>query len=229
MKKLFASIVVSILCISVFGQHEIGLKLNSGLSYLNTKAGLKIDNQKNKFQYSGQGGFYYNVALPKKFMFGAEVLFMQIEGKDYTKIMFTDNLGNQTGEYGIDIVHWNISYLGIPVYIGYRIKRFDISLGFQINFALTSSGTEKGYGISSGKSFLYKNVYKKLNIDSYDFGPRIGLIYRLPKRLSLEANYYYGLNNILKTHFGNWKWKVQQFTVGLRVQLFDLGRLKKKE
>ncbi len=226
MKKCLVLVFLSAFCMSVFGQHTIGLKFNSGLSYLNTNAGLKIDNQKNYLQYSGQGGFYYNVALPKKFMFGTEVLFLQIEGKSYTKVLFSDNQGNLTGEYGKVVDNWHFSYLGIPVYFGYNIKKLNINLGFQINFALTSSGKSIGTGTINGESFSIETVYKKLNIESYNYGPRIGLIYRLPKRLSLEANYYYGINNVLKGNQTKFKWRIQQFTVGLRINLFNSEKLK---
>jgi len=220
MKKIVIILAALTICLSSNGQHDIGLKLNGGLSYLNTKIQSNITNQKIYFCPSGQGGLFYNFHFLDKYMVGAELLFIQIEGKEYFEIPFTDETGNLTGEYGSENFWHHISYLGVPVYFGYSIKKFNINLGFQINFALTGSAREKGQAIYHGDLSTWENKYYTLGIDRYDFGPRAGLIFNLSKRLSIETNYYYGLNNILKNHLGTWKWKVQQLTVGLRYKPF---------
>jgi hypothetical protein len=229
MKKLTIVLTTLTIYLSAYGQHDIGLKVNGGLSYIGTKVKSNITNQKDYFRLSGQGGVFYNFTLPKNFMVGAELLFIQIEGKEYYEIPFADETGNLTGEYGIDNIWRHVSYIGIPLYFGYSIKKFTINLGFQTNFALISSAKEKGQATVNGQLHTFENKYSKLNIDSYDFGPRIGLLYGLTKRFSIEANYYYGVNNIRKAPFNDWKWKVQQLTVGLRFKIFNISGQKKEK
>ncbi|MCK4642544.1 hypothetical protein KAU32_02785 [bacterium] len=64
----------------------------------------------------------------------------------------------------------------------------------------------------------WDNTFDKLNIDCFDFGVRIGLIFDLTDRFQIEGNYYYGVSNILK--FDSWVWKNQQITIGLRYAFF---------
>jgi hypothetical protein len=227
MKKLILLITVIILSFSAFGQHDLGLKLNGGVSCLNMNPHSRLQDQKDRLQFSGQGGVYYNYTLPKHFMVGAELLFVQIEGKTYNKILFTDELGNYIGDFGTYKILQNISYFGLPVYFGYKIKKFTINLGFQVNYMLTGSAIEKGEVTFKGETSTFKNIHKKLAIDNFDYGPRIGFTYGLSERFSLEANYYYGLNNLLTNSIGRMKWNIQQCTLGLQLKLFKVAKSSK--
>jgi hypothetical protein len=153
------------------------------------------------------------------------MLFIPIEGKEYLKIPATDNNGNFTGEYTEDNIYRHIYYLGVPVYFGYSFKKLNVNLGFQTNFVLASSGEEKGQVILGGQSYTWNNKSKDLGINSYDFGARFGLLYKLSDRFLIETNYYYGLTNIIKVSSDalkkNWTWKVQQVTIGLRYKIFS--------
>ena len=221
MKKLLLSFVVAILVNSAFGQHDLGLKLNGGTSLVNTNLTSSLDNQKVRFQFSGQGGVYYNYGLPKHFMVGAELLWVQIEGKSITTSVMTDDLGRTTG-YLIEKVWHNHSYLGLPVYFGYRIKNFSINLGFQINYMLTGSSIDKVEVPGNGTTQTYETIHKKLSFDNFDYGPRIGVTYGISKRFSVEANYYYGLNNLFPNNNPHYKCNIQQLTAGLRFKLFKI-------
>jgi hypothetical protein len=225
MRKLLLSFVLAIMVSFVFGQHDLGLKLNGGASYVNTNHYSNSKDQKDRIQFSGQGGVYYNYDLPKNFMVGAELLFIQIEGKNYTKILFTDEQGQYTGEYGTNNIRLNISYLGVPVYFGYRIKKFTINLGFQVNYMLTGSSIQKFEATYQGEDLSYETIHKKLAMDNFDYGPRIGFTYGFSKRFSLEANYYYGLNNLLPQTNTQLRRNVQQFTAGLRIKLFKMPQM----
>ncbi|MGE5412442.1 MAG: hypothetical protein ACM3MI_15895, partial [Clostridiales bacterium] len=54
-------------------------------------------------------------------------------------------------------------------------------------------------------------------------GPRAGIIYQLSHQLAVEANYYYGLNDLRKRELygNNSELKVQQMTVGVRYALWS--------
>jgi len=88
---------------------------------------------------------------------------------------------------------------------------------------------DKGQAPDNGSIFTWDRHSGKLNIDSYDYGVRAGLLFKLSDKFSIEANYYYGINNILKIYINNMKWKVQQMTVGLRYKFISIGGQKSKK
>lgn len=200
-----------------FSQHDFGVKINGGVSKITSKFNSDITTQKFYFVPSGHAGFFYSFSIKKSFI-GAEILFSQIEGKERLSIPIFDNNGNSAGEH-IDIIYRHISYLSFPIYYGFKFKKLSINLGVQSSLALASSGEERGqFG-----GTVVSNNFTKLNIDNYDFGARAGMFINLSKRFSLDLNYYYGFNNILNNSvtIPNWKWKVQQATIGLCYKIFS--------
>lgn len=229
--KIHLSILIILLFnFSIYGQQNIGIKANAGLSriviYENSTQKVV---QKSYFVPSGQGGLFYNLPLGNKSLLGAELLFIQIEGKERLEIPFTDQNGNPTGEFGIDNIDRHISYIGLPIYYGFKIKKLTLNLGVQTSFTLASSAREKGQATDGyGGISVWDNKFDKLNIDAFDFGARAGLIFNLTNRFAVEGTYYYGINNILKKSIYNTelKWKIQQMTIGLR---YTFLKIKKKE
>ena len=214
---------------TAFGQLDFGLKANFGLSRLSTKLTTSQQlTQKFHFVPSGQGGLFYNLHLREKFLIGAELLLIQIEGKEYLEIPSTDINGNLTGEVGTDNIWRHITYFGLPIYFGYNFKKLNVNIGLQTNFTLASSGREKGQVPDGyGGIATWDNKFSKLGIDDLDYGARAGLIFQHTDKFSLEIIYYYGINNILKDEIIsknlNWKWKVQQMTIGLRYKFISFG------
>jgi opacity protein-like surface antigen len=233
MKQLFAILTTLIIQSTAFGQHNIGIKVNGGLSYLDTKQGASdVTTDKIYFMPSGQGGLFYNFHLHEKFLIGAELLFTQIEGKEYFEIPHTDNVGNPlpTGIVNSYNIWRHISYFGIPIYFGLDVRKLNINLGFQSNFRLASSGFEKVHAPDvAGEDMSEDYKVKNINIDDYDYGVRIGLLFKLTDKFSMETNYYNGINDIKKKYMGNSKWKVLQMTVGLRYKFISIGGQKNKK
>lgn len=206
-----------------FGQSTVGLKLNGGLSQVNARLVSLSSNSKDKdyFMSSWQGGFFYSYKFNRKSIIGTELIFLKINGKQEIKTPSTDQSGNPTGEFIASNIWRNISYLGIPIYYGYEYKKMKFHVGIQTGILLKSSGREKGQAPGFP---AWDNKFDELNIDRFDFGSRIGLEYNLNKKFSIEGNYYYGINNILKETSipeNVWKWKIQQLTIGLRFKLFS--------
>ncbi|MBI4930217.1 MAG: PorT family protein [Bacteroidetes bacterium] len=221
MKRLFFILTSSTIYLTASGQHDIGLTANGGLSYLSTKLTSSQTTQKFYFVPSGHGGLFYNFHLGDKSLLGTELLFIQIEGKERSQIPVTDQYGNPTGQFIVQDIRRHISYFGIPIYYGYKIKKLTINLGFQILFTLTSSGHSEYQ--SPIPIIILPPISDKLNIDSYDYGARTALTYNLTNKFSIETTYYYGLHNIFKGSPDWWIWKTQEVTVGLRYKLFSLG------
>lgn len=171
---------------------------------------------------SGQGGLFYNFQFKDKFLIGTDVLLIPIYGHEYLKLPLVDINRNSVG-VSEDHIYRHIYYLGIPVYFGYSFKKVNINLGFQTNFVLASGGEVKGNATYNGQYNTWDNKVNKLGINNYDYGVRAGLLYKLSDKLSIETNYYFGLTNLIKdsqlSKFDTWK--VQQWTVGLRYNLFS--------
>ncbi|MCE9539114.1 MAG: PorT family protein [Bacteroidetes bacterium] len=231
MKKLLYLLTIFHSSFSVFGQQEIGIKANVGLSRIYNNENSPLTTLKIYFVPSGQGGIFYNFNFGNKSLLGAELLFIQINGKEQLDLQGTDIHGQPSGETFTDNTEKHISYLGLPIYYGFKIKKLTLNLGIQTSLVLMSGGEEKGQvpdgygGIST-----WDNKFDKLYIDAFDFGARAGLIFNLTNKFSIEGTYYYGINNILQKDKYNseLKWKIQQMTIGLRYTFFTIKKKEKK-
>lgn len=218
---------------AAYGQHDFGFKANGGFSYFTTKLESNPLEQKTDIFYiqpSAQVGFFYNYNFKEKLSIGTEVLFIPIHGKEYLYLAKKDQNGNLTGDYKDEYIYRHIYYLGIPVYFSSSFKKLNINLGFLMNFALGSDAEEMGHGSHNGQYYTLDRKVDKLGINKYDFGARSGAAYKLSEVFSVETNYYFGLTNILNLQHSsiNWKWKVQQVTIGLRYKLFSSNTKKSK-
>lgn len=224
MKSLFSIGIFFTICSTTSAQNDFGIKINGGLSKITANRELTNATSEYKFAPSGQGGLFYNLHPGKRSLIGAELLFSMIESKETMKITYNDKFGNPLNDYFITNLDYHISYFSIPVYYGYKIKGLTINLGAQASLALSSRGHWIGTAPSNGSILTFEGE-DELNIDSYDFGPRAGIMYDLSKRLAVEASYYYGINNILSnTAPPEWIWKIQQITLGLRYKFFTHNR-----
>ena len=208
---------------------QIGIKVSGGLSKITITSDEFDVPFSTPFAASGQAGLYCHLSRGKHSSLGAELLFSQIEGKDVIDSDFSDT-DWITGENETITGHVtnkgyrHISYISLPLYYGYTIKKFTLHAGFQLSYAFSSSGREKTYGTynEGGQETNVNNDTKtdNINIKKLDFGPRAGITYQLTNRLGLEGTYYYGLNNIQKVDDPFWILKVQQMTLGVRYALW---------
>ncbi len=127
-------IILIIFNLSIFAQHNFGVKINGGLSKITEN--LNVTNTKTEkyyFKPSMQFGLFYNFNF-KKSLIGTELLFVQIEGQHYKEYYVTDNFGNPTNSLIKDNVWQHISYLGIPIYYGFKIKKINFNCVLISNF-----------------------------------------------------------------------------------------------
>lgn len=225
MKKAVVLLYFLVSVITATAQHQFGLKGNAGVNYFTTRfenpSGFE---QKFSVLPALQGGLFYSYALNGKLSLGTELLWMAIEGKETMTIANTDVNGIPNGNFTTVVMYRDISYLGIPFYAGYTSKKWNFNLGLQLNYHLRSAGSENGYGVDqNGQAIEWEFDGGELNIDKFNFGVRPGLTYKLSDLFELEANYFGGINNILNSSSLNdtWKWQVHQFTIGLRLSLWN--------
>jgi Outer membrane protein beta-barrel domain len=224
-KKKILFLLSFLFVLSAFGQYSFGLKLNGGACYFTTKYTFtppSNSTQKFYLKPSGQGGAFFRYNLSDKFLLGADLLFLPIYGKEKLTSFVTDNNGNLTGEFYESILLRHYYYLGIPVYFGFSRNKFNYSIGMQTNIVIASGAEEIGNAYLQGQYYQWHNKAGKLVSRSYDIGIRLGLLYQANDRFSFEANYYYGLINLVnsKPINENWFWRVQQMTLGINYRLW---------
>lgn len=223
-KLLFILFTFLIQTIS-FSQQKLGIKAGIGFSRLSTNHNtnsIYVGNYSeisDEIKLSGQLGVYYSYDFNNKYYLGSELLFMQIETEQKIKYYQNSNpLDNltSTNNYTVNDEQ-NISYIGLPVYIGVNLNKMKIDLGIQVNYLIGSKGKTVGEGTNYGQGITYDN----LNINNLDYGPRIGASVNLTQNIWIEGNYYYGMKNINKTY--EKKWKVRQFTISLKFDFIKLN------
>ena len=204
-------------CITALGQTSFGIKAGFGGSYLSTKIDPKyIPNSTQKFYWrpiTRHGGFFYNYQMKNKSLIGAEILFLRVEGKESIETIYKVQ-GNREA-YSITTTIWrNFSYLSIPIYYGYAFKKIKLNMGLQ-----TSINLYNAYYIerkSTLPMLFIQPDYFKMQVDRFNFGLSGSVLYNLTKKIALEAEYYYGLNNLLISNSKKETWKLQKATLGVR-------------
>lgn len=202
-------------CLSkCFSQYDFGVKINSGLSKISNS--IKYDNVTSSIKpsISAQVGLYLNYNLYDSLFIGGDVLLLQIEGKE--KMVYDEPSGPGIVPKTItENINTHLSYIGIPLYFGYKIKKMIVNIGFQYLYMIYSSSVDK-FQIESQSFELRKS---NLNLIKYNYGPSILFLFKLSEKINIEANYYYGLNTISKIiDFENRK--IQQLTFGLKYKIF---------
>ena len=223
MKKQLILIILLTFSLHVFGQHNIGVKINGGVSKISNSLISSNSNLAVQFAPSGHGGLFYYLNLDDRSIIGAELLFMQIEGKDQFKINYFDL--NGSGQ-GTETIHKHISYLCFPIYYGFKFNKFTFNLGIQSSLVISSSNDVKWEVTFNGDVNTWDNKLSELNIDSYDFGPRAGIIFNLSDKFAIEGTYYFGVYNILDNGEQSQSWRVQQGTIGIRYNFLVVKKSK---
>lgn len=159
--------------------------------------------------------------MGKKSSLGAELLFSRVEAKEKWEASLTDENGRNIG-HATALFYKHISYLSLPVYYGFNLKKLTINAGFQVSRVLASSGREKNDATINEENVVPYNYDRKvdhINITNFDFGPKAGILYHLTDKLAIEGTYYYTLDNVDSRVPKVGKWKVHQMTLGARYAL----------
>jgi hypothetical protein len=239
MKRILTIFVFLIFKVAVLAQASFGIKINGGVSkFYDNMYNHTFGTQTSYFMPSGQAGIFFNLPVRTHEVFGIELLFTQITGKEkeVDTIGTYSSYGNTTKLISTNNLSRNISYLSLPIYYGIKIKKLTIKVGLQVSARLMSSGQSVTQGNFDAQGNLvpfgtYTSTLKtnKLYIKDGAFGQTAAITYNLTPKFSLEANYYYELSNIYRKPYISGIetiWKFQQITLGLRYAFLTI---KKKE
>jgi len=201
--------------LNAISQHSLGLKATGGLSKVSSYVQQSTPEHKIQFDISGNAGIFYTIKMGNKSILGTELLYAHIGGiQNYTLNISSSNTNNFTTVFN----RQRISYLSLPIYYGRTFNKCTVNLGFQASMLLASGATSITESVVNGVTDVYEYEYDDLFIDNYDFGARIGIIYKLGSKLSVEGSYYFGVNNISVDNLYNY-FAVQQGTIGVRYNL----------
>lgn len=222
LKTIFHSLFLLTLVSTAFGQHRVGIRVGAGLSRISNSFEYPNASIKIYQAPSGLGGLYYNFQFNEKSSMSTELLLAQIEGREIIKWKFYDSNGNSTGN-STSHIYKHITYLALPVSYGFSIKKTTVNVGFQAAVALRKEGRVKIDQVNNGDASSSDGKLK-LDIDRYDFGPRVGVGYALSEKLSAEGIFYYGINNLLSDdNVLSFSWKIRQLSFGVRYSLWSTG------
>lgn len=215
MKKAQILFVLLVLNSIVFCQQNFGITIDGGMSKVSSSLVFNNSTWDVKFLPSGNAGIFYTKILGKKSIIGTELLFMQIESKILTEM---DIIGpNETiiGHASSNLTE-NLSYIGIPLYYGFRFKGITLQIGLQGSIFLKGTAKSKNHATLNGEEQYNENIYDDLAFAFYDFGPKASFLYKITDKLLVTASYYYGIKNIGKENFLDDINKIQQVTLGLK-------------
>jgi outer membrane protein with beta-barrel domain len=200
----------------------IGIKANAGVSIIDYNLGSSaFASISNKFQFAYNGGIYFNNLLNDNESFCFELLFLQMNGLYNFNEPITDSANNTIGSINQN-QNTYFTCFSIPLYYKYRISKLSIALGAQINYLLIR--TEKtNFTITQYGNTIYDTTYtsKNLSIAKFDYGPKLMLFYNITDKLSLNLDYYYGIQNLITdASASGFSEKNQQLSFGVCYKLY---------
>lgn len=220
MRELLTILILLTYNLTSFSQHNFGVKINGGISKISNDFTIANIDIAIKFAPSGHAGLFYTYQVSEKSLLGTELLFLQIEGKEVWAWDSMDDKGNIIGH--TDNEEWiHFSYISLPIYYGLRLNKLTIIAGWQTSLLLYQNIRYHREWTYYSKAYHDdNNTGKFTNLNSYDYGIRIGVLYRLTDKFSIDWNYYQGLNNIMNPKKYEWmpsvNLKNQQMTIGIR-------------
>lgn len=208
---------------SALAQHKFGFTINPGISKFTNSYNASNSDEKSVFRFSGNGGLFYQYHT-NKFLFGADLLFVQIEGKDILEMDLTDANGNNVG-HSTDYIFRHHSYIGMPLYCGFKTKKLNFQIGFQFMYVFMGYSLEKGNATYNGDYYTWENKYDEISVQEFDYGLLGGFGYSINEKISVNLRYYYGIKNIFNgSPQLDWVWKNQQLTLGMSYSILKVKK-----
>ena len=186
----------------IFSNHVCSQDLKFGftLNYAQSKNTntIPFTEFKSKFTSSGNAGFFLEKKIGNKSSLGIEALWVQIEAKQDRTNVFWTGPSLMTGEpagFSNDEYRDHFSYIGIPIYYKFHIKKLGIKAGIQPLLYLFGSSHFSSNGELNGQPYADSSVTKDIELN-HDFGPKVGVDYALWNGGILRLDYYHGVKNM---------------------------------
>lgn len=207
----------------VDAQHKIGLKFNAGVSKFFRDYTYPLQNNfsiSSKLEPSISAGAFYEYSFNDKSFLTAELLYTLINShEDFESTRYDQNQDPIGNEYST--ITLSISYISLPILYGYRLGNFSFLAGMQVSQMVgDGSGTHEGKRIENGiETYSWSFELAPLPIEGFDYGLKVGLFYDINENISIETNYYYGLNNLAPSE--STVFKIRQMVLGIRYKIYN--------
>jgi len=145
-----------------------------------------------KFAPSFNIGIFLEANFTENSLWGIEALWVQIEGIEESEVGLA--AGPNTIYYTQGTQTF-LSYLGLPLYFKYKYGKLGIKFGLQTMIKMKGSS----YSYTYNDTFFDSSYREKIDLKKIDAGYKMGIDFKLLKKLSLRVDYYHGQVNIM-TH-----------------------------
>lgn len=217
MSKILLLCIALFVCVNILSAQNfiIGATANLGMSKITSNLPISGD-YKVRFTPSGTLGVFLEKRIGAKSFLGAELLWVQMEGKEVTddKVLM-GIVDSEPGVVGVisDQSNLHSSYIGVPFYYRLGLGKLGIKVGVQPMFFLFASSNYKASGEVYNAPYETESETKDIEFEKIDIGPKIGLDYSLNTRFRLRIDYYHGLTDITSDTFP-WERQNRQVTMG---------------
>lgn len=198
-----------------FSQNKIEVFTQLGVSKVELPEHDAKTKQNSQFVPSGLLGISLQKNIVAHFPISISFFINQMEGITKTeKDIYTASVPEiLVGVLEGEIEH-HITYIGSAIELGYQLNRITIKIGNQFSHAVKSKS--KDVRISSVNNHTTKTEENNLDINKFDIGFKMGLLYSLSDRLSIDCMYYLGKKYRYSSY---WEWRNHQMLIGLHFAL----------
>ncbi len=181
-----------------------------------------LDYSEPKPEMKEQVRFSYNAGisrnyLPNKYIrWGFGLSFVQINSREDMKLILIDSVGAMPGSDSFTD-YFHASYFAVPIYFGYKIGDFCITMGFQTAIGFYHKERSVGAGIDGGTPFHYDHTRSWLHFGEIDYGIKPMISYIMSPKISSKIEYFYGRNKPIFT--GVYGWRNEYLTIGMMYRL----------
>jgi len=214
MKNIILITALLLLESIALAQANYGIRFNLGCSKISLENERFELNSETHFAPSGQVGIFYLIPIKGISTIGLEMVISQIDGKEISHPLFTGPNKTYSSYSNIE-TYTHITYLCLPIYYEINLNSLSLNAGMQVAYCLLSKEKVKGTVIIEGDEDSWEKTTSNIGIDRFDAGFRLGLAYKISSKISIEGEYYYGINNINSSN-SSYKSKIQQISTGIR-------------
>ena len=182
------------------GAPIVGLNLGSWISYhFNPKFSVKLE-----FNYSVKGASF---KTPLDSQYYEDVVLMEKpDGSFEENIIKTFFTGTAEGKFDNQYLEW-------PVYIQYKIgKNLNLTAGAYFAFMFATATYASGEGtIGYSATVVTRTIPFEEELNKFDFGPRVGLMYSNGGKFMFDTNLSYGIPSIFKKSYKTIEYPINNF------------------
>jgi hypothetical protein len=213
-KQIFVSIVLSSLWLASIAQHQIGVRMNIGISTISEETSSTKEVQVAP-NISGFIGAAYLYNAESTVGFEADLIVTQIRASEiitedgsFQGCIYCTGLTSITKDY-------SFTYVAFPVYLKSNTKRFNFGFGLQTGVRVSDIMRYTQVSTIAGQSVLLGPAKREYGLKFIDFGPSLLIDFAVSTKWTMGVNLYSGLLKTPRQFSGDQFYKYQM-TLGAK-------------